>query len=340
MSAPAVPARPARGRAAATPPTSSSPRGWRPVRCSTAVELEGCRFERAVLEGAVLRGCTFTRVRVLGCNLNRVDLAGSRFVDCTFVDCTALAVTWTRAAEAALSARPWDFERCRLDLASFQEAAMAGSRLVDCSLREADFGGADAQRVDFGGSGWPARCSWGPTCAEASLLGATGYAFDPSENRVRGLRVDAVGRRRGCSWRWASSSSSGPRARRQGPVLHDPGHGEPGRSYSHPTPSPSGSTRASSRDHPRWIGSAPAARTASQSSYCTSGGATVAVATGADGTSPGVVRPVAAPSKTTASLAPSTTTVPTIPRREGRGGARTGSQPPLSPRRASARRHE
>ena len=27
----------------------------------------------------------------------------------------------------------------------------------------------------------------------ASLLGAVGYAFDPSENRVRGLRVEASG---------------------------------------------------------------------------------------------------------------------------------------------------
>ena len=158
------------------------------------VELEGCRFERAVLEGAVLRDCTFTDCVFIGCNLNRVDLSGSRFVDCTFVECTALAVIWTRAGEATLSARPWDLERCRLDLASFQEGAIAGSRLVGCSLREADFGGADAQRVDFGGS---ATCRGavfvGTDLRGASLVGAVGYAFDPSENRVRGLRVEAAG---------------------------------------------------------------------------------------------------------------------------------------------------
>jgi fluoroquinolone resistance protein len=156
-------------------------------------ELEGCRLERSVLEGAVLRDCTFGDCVFVGCNLNRVDPSGSRFVDCTFVDCTALAVTWTRAAEAALSARPWDFERCRLDLASFQEAAMAGSRLVECSLREADFGGADAQRVDFGGSELAGAVFVGTDLRGASLHGSTGYAFDPSENRVRGLRLDAGG---------------------------------------------------------------------------------------------------------------------------------------------------
>jgi fluoroquinolone resistance protein len=158
-------------------------------------ELEACRFEGAVLEGAVLRGCTFTDCVFTGCNLNRIDLDGSRFVDCRFLDCTALAVTWTRAAAAALTVRPWDLERCRLDLASFQEAAMAGSRLVDCSLREADFGGADARRVDLGGSDLDGAVFVGTDLRGASLLGATGYRFDPSQNRVRGLRVDATATR-------------------------------------------------------------------------------------------------------------------------------------------------
>ncbi len=157
------------------------------------VELEGCRFERAVLEGAVLLDCTFTDCVFRGCNLNRVDLSGSRFVDCTFVECTALAVIWTRAREATLSARPWDLERCRLDLASFQEGSIAGSRLVGCSLREADLGRADAQRVDFGGSDLSGAVFVGADLRGASLLGAVGYAFDPSENRVRGLRVEAAG---------------------------------------------------------------------------------------------------------------------------------------------------
>ena len=165
--------------------------GLAPGEVLEGIEFEGCRFDGAVLEGAVLRGCTFTECVFTACNLNRVDLDGSRFTDCTFVDCTALAVTWTRAAVAPLSARPWDFERCRLDLASFQEAAMAGSRLVDCSLREADFGGADAQGVDLGGSGLAGAVFVGTDLRAASLLGATGYVFDPSENRVRGLRLDA-----------------------------------------------------------------------------------------------------------------------------------------------------
>lgn len=167
--------------------------GLLPGEVLDGVELEACRFERAVLEGSVLRDCTFADCVFTGCNLNRVDLSGSRFRDCTFVECTALAVIWARAGSAALSARPWDLERCRLDLASFQEGSIAGSRLVGCSLREADFGGADARRVDFADSDLSGAVFVGTDLRDASLLGANGYLLDPTANRVRGLRVDASG---------------------------------------------------------------------------------------------------------------------------------------------------
>ncbi len=166
--------------------------GLAPGEVLEAVEFEDCRFDRSVLEGGVLRDCSFTDCVLTGCNLNRVDLDGSRFSDTRFEDCTALAVTWTRARAAALSARPWDFIRSRLDLGSFQEGSIAGSRFVDCSLREADFGAADAARVEFTGSDLSGAVFVGTDLRAASLVGATGYAFDPSENRVRGLRVDAV----------------------------------------------------------------------------------------------------------------------------------------------------
>lgn len=166
--------------------------GLEPGEVLEGIEFEACRFERAVLEGGVLRDCTFTDCAFTGCNLNRVDVGGSRFSDTTFVECTALAVTWSRAGSAPLSARPWDFLRCRLDLGSFQEAVLAGSRFVDCSMREADFGGADAARAEFTDSDLSGAVFVGTDLRGASLLGAAGYAFDPSENTVRGLRVDAV----------------------------------------------------------------------------------------------------------------------------------------------------
>lgn len=166
--------------------------GLAPGEVLKGMELEGCRLDGCVLEKAVLRDCTFTDCTFTECNVSMADLAGSRFTDCRFVDGKALAVQWARAAPAPLSARPWDFERCRLDLGSFRDAEVAGSRFADCSLREVDLAGADLRRADLGGCDLSGATFAGTDLREAGLVGAFGYVVDPAENRVRGMRVDAV----------------------------------------------------------------------------------------------------------------------------------------------------
>lgn len=167
--------------------------GLAPGEALEKVELEACRFDGNVLERAVLRECVLTDCVLTGVNLSMAVLDGTRFTDCRFVDCKALAVTWGRAAPAPLSTRPWDFERCRLDLGSFREVAAAGSRFADCSLREVDLAGADLRRTELTGCDLSAATFADTDLREASLLGSSGYVVDPAENRVRGLRVDTVG---------------------------------------------------------------------------------------------------------------------------------------------------
>ncbi len=166
--------------------------GLAPGEVLEGIELEGCRLEGCVLEKAVLRDCTVTDCTFTGCNLSMADLAGTRFTDCRFVDCKALAVQWARAAPAPLSTRPWDMERCRLDLGSFRDSEAAGSRFADCSLREVDLAGADLRRADLGGCDLSGATFAGTDLREAGLVGAYGYVVDPADNRVRGMRVDAV----------------------------------------------------------------------------------------------------------------------------------------------------
>ncbi|WP_392541925.1 pentapeptide repeat-containing protein [Oryzobacter telluris] len=166
--------------------------GLAPGEVLAGVELEGCRLDGCVLEKAVLRECRFTDCTFTGCNLSMADLVGSRFTDCRFVECKALAVAWGRADAAPLSTRPWEMERCRLDLGSFRDAEVAGSRFVECSMREADLGGADLKRAELLGCDLTGATVAGTDLREASLVGSYGYAFDPAENRVRGLRLDAA----------------------------------------------------------------------------------------------------------------------------------------------------
>ncbi|GGL24954.1 pentapeptide repeat-containing protein [Phycicoccus endophyticus] len=156
------------------------------------VELEGCRLDGCDLEKAVLRGCTFLECTFTGCNLTMVDLGGSRFTDCRLVDCKALAVSWARAATAPLSTRPWDFERCRLDLGSFRDGALARSRFTGCGLVEVDLAGADLRDAELTGCDLTGATFAGTDLRAADLRGSTGYLLDPAQNRVRGMRVDAL----------------------------------------------------------------------------------------------------------------------------------------------------
>ena len=167
--------------------------GLAPGEVLDGAELEGCRFEGVVLREAALRSCVLSECVFTGCDLSMVDLTDSRFTDCRFVDCKALAVTWARAAPAPLSTRPWDFERSRLDLGSFRDSAAAGSRFAHCSMREVDLAGADLRGADLTGCDLGGATFAGTDLREADLTEAVGYVVDPAQNRVRGMRVDAVG---------------------------------------------------------------------------------------------------------------------------------------------------
>lgn len=167
--------------------------GLAPGEVLEGAEFEGCRFDGCVLEKAVIRSCTFVDCTFTGCNLSMADLDGSRFTDCRFVDCKALAVAWSRAGAAPLSTRPWDFERCRLDLGSFRDVEAASSRFADCSMREVDLAGADLRRGVLTGADLAGATFAATDLCDADLTGASGYLLDPGTNRIRGLRVDVPG---------------------------------------------------------------------------------------------------------------------------------------------------
>ncbi len=167
--------------------------GLAPGESLERMELEGCRFDASVLEKGILRDCVLTDCSFTGCNLSMVVLDGTRFTDCRFIDCKALAVAWGSAAPTPLSTRPWDFERCRLELGSFRDAPARGSRFADCSMRECDLAGADLRGAELNGCDLGAAIFAGTDLREASLVGSTGYVVDPGTNRVRGLRVDGAG---------------------------------------------------------------------------------------------------------------------------------------------------
>lgn len=154
------------------------------------MDFEECTFS-GDLEGGRFVSCTFTECEFTGANLSRLDLTDSRFIDCRFVGCKVLAVNFALMAVGTVSAEPVVFERCQLDLSSFQGMAASGFVFEGCGLVEVDFAEAVLRRARFAGSRLEGarfvRCD----LREADFRGATGYAIDVRENRVQGAHFSA-----------------------------------------------------------------------------------------------------------------------------------------------------
>jgi fluoroquinolone resistance protein len=148
----------------------------------------GCRFERVALGRADLAGVAFDEVELADCDLSSATLAGAKLRDVVFRGCKLLGIDWSAIAQSPIG-QPLVFERCQLDHGIFRGLNLRGSAFRDCSAREIDVTGAILTDVVFAGSDLT-RARFGRTrLTGADLRGATGYAFDPRENEVRGLRV-------------------------------------------------------------------------------------------------------------------------------------------------------
>ncbi len=153
------------------------------------VEFEGCVFSALSLHKARLRRCTFLDCHFEGVNLTMVDLVDSSFNECRFSGSKALGVSWYTVRGSALAAVPLRFSRCVLDYGVFGSGEHSGWVFESCSLREADFTGADLRRAQLIDCDLAGARFVETDLREASLVDSYNYHFDVRVNRTGGLRV-------------------------------------------------------------------------------------------------------------------------------------------------------
>jgi fluoroquinolone resistance protein len=158
------------------------------------VEFDGCTLFACHLGGALLRRVTLRECVVDSCDLSGIRLVDVRLIDSRFERCKALGVGWSSIGTSAVSTRPLDMDRCRLDFGSFAGGHLSGSRFTGCSLIEADFSGADLRGVDFTGADLTGARFSDADLRAATLVGVSGIDIDPASTRLAGARlsVDAA----------------------------------------------------------------------------------------------------------------------------------------------------
>ncbi len=157
------------------------------------------------LRGRVFRDCLFE-----SCDVSGVDLARTRWIDCTFRRCnlsnaklTGATLRSVRFESCKLLGIDWSacetlllelaFRECDLSYALFSEMPLENLVLIDSVLREAEFVRCNLAGADFGGSDFTGTRFVGCDLRGADCRATEGVALDPRDNRVEGARFDAAG---------------------------------------------------------------------------------------------------------------------------------------------------
>lgn len=156
------------------------------------VDFEDCTFAACSFAGALLRGCSFIECRFDGSNLTGASFIDTRFTECVLTGCKAIGVAWATVGVSTLAQIPITFSRCQLDDGWFAGVDARGWQFDGCSLRSADFTSADLRGAELSGCELQGARFSDCDLRTAAVLQCTGFALDPRQNKVDGLRVSAT----------------------------------------------------------------------------------------------------------------------------------------------------
>ncbi len=154
------------------------------------VELDECVFERCSFTESTFYRCKLTACRFVRCDLSLLQVPNCLLTEVRFEGSKAIGIDWTKAGttEAARVMMSLSFDECVLDYASFFGLSLRSGTLTRCSAKEADFAEADLRGAACAGTDFAGAKFLHTNLEGADFTGATGYAIDPTANRMKGAR--------------------------------------------------------------------------------------------------------------------------------------------------------
>ncbi|MBB6480466.1 pentapeptide repeat-containing protein [Spirochaeta isovalerica] len=139
-----------------------------------------CRFSDCTFTGTVFRNCRFEN-----CDFSLVKVDSTGFSNCLFKDCRIQGVNFHDCNRYQFNP---DFEDTVIAHSFFSDQDMAGKSFRRCTINDCEFAHTQLKEADF------SECSFNDTkfsscnLEKANFKGATGYAFHPGENKVKGAK--------------------------------------------------------------------------------------------------------------------------------------------------------
>lgn len=164
---------------------------------SVEQEMTGNEYDSCIFRNLDFSNCNFSRsefvnCRFESCNLSLVKLTAVRIKNINFVDCKLVGVGFSQCDDFLFSA---SFIRSNLDYCYFINKNLKNTRFTECSIREANFAGADLSNIEFN------NCDFSNTVFEKTILERTNftssfnYSINPEQNKLKKTKFSVDGLR-------------------------------------------------------------------------------------------------------------------------------------------------
>jgi uncharacterized protein YjbI with pentapeptide repeats len=144
-------------------------------------EFINCSFEFIDFSSMNLSLSKFIECKFSNCNLSNVSLKNTSFRDIKFTDCKLIGLNWSETQVLSLV----EFKNSILDFCIFQSLKLAGTKFINCSIKEADFYEATLTKAEFSESNLSQTSFNKANLAGADFIDATGYFIDPRVTNIK-----------------------------------------------------------------------------------------------------------------------------------------------------------
>ncbi|MCG8384667.1 MAG: pentapeptide repeat-containing protein [Cytophagales bacterium] len=145
-------------------------------------EYEDCTFTHCVLAQVDLQRVTFVECTFENCDVSMANINGTAFREVRFENCKLLGLRFEHCNEFLFSV---GFNSCQLNLSSFYNLSLKGTRFENCNLSEVDFAGTDLTGAIFNHCDLQNALFDNTILEKADLRTSFGFTIDPEGNRVK-----------------------------------------------------------------------------------------------------------------------------------------------------------
>ena len=144
--------------------------------------FEKCTFTSCDFSNSNLSSNTFSECCFDNCNMSMVKMNKTKLTHVRFVNCKLIGINFNECTDFLFSV---DFENCLLDYTSFAAKKMPKIKILNSSLKEANFSNADLSESVFHNCNLEGTIFNKTILNKADLTAAFNFSIDPESNSMK-----------------------------------------------------------------------------------------------------------------------------------------------------------